>query len=341
MRVSRPAVIAGVSSAVALILLAAGIFVLIRHHQVALKRPAPKLTRAAAAPVLRSPFTGEPVRKLGPELIYKIDNVQQARPPTGLKRADIVYILPVEGGLSRIFAVFSSHFPPVIGPVRSARAEDLELLRQFGHPAFVYSGAQPELLPVVEHDPHIVDLYAGIVGGFWRDENRIAPYNLYSTTKVLLAEAKGASKARGIGFTFGPAPVGGRPAASYSVSYPAAAFTFRWSASQRRWLSWMDGRPAYDADGGQLGGPTVVIQSVVVGASHFRELGIKPPYANTVGGGTAIVLRNGRAYPARWSRPNASAGTTFTQPDGRPMPFARGQVWIVYAYRPGSTGQQG
>src|ERR1700691_987347 len=215
MRVSRPAVIAGVSSAVALILLAAGIFVLIRHHQVALKRPAPKLTRAAAAPVLRSPFTGAPVRKLGRELIYKIDNVQQARPPTGLKRADIVYILPVEGGLSRIFAVFSSHFPPVIGPVRSARAEDLELLRQFGHPAFVYSGAQPELLPVVEHDPHIVDLYAGIVGGFWPDEIRIAPYTLSSTAKVLLAEAKGASRARGIGCPFGPAPVGGRPAASY------------------------------------------------------------------------------------------------------------------------------
>jgi hypothetical protein len=325
----------------AVAILIAGYFVLFSGKPAALRRPVARPTRTAAPPGRYSPFTGVPIRRLGPELIFKIDNVQQARPPTGLKWADIVYILPVEGGLSRIFAVFSSHFPRVIGPVRSARAEDLELLRQFGHPAFVYSGAQPELLPVVEHDPHIVDLYAGLVGGFYRDENRIAPYNLYATTKVLLAQARGASKARDIGLTFGPAPGGGRPVSSYRVSYPAAAFTFRWSASQRRWLSWMDGRPAYDADGGQLGGPTVVIQSVLVGASHFRELGIEPPYANTVGAGAAVVLRNGRAYPVRWSRPRASAGTTFTLPDGQPMPFARGQVWIVYAYGPGSTGQQG
>ncbi len=102
----------------------------------------------------------------------------------------------------------------------------------------------------------------------------------------------------------------------------------------------MDGKPADAAGGGQLGGRTVVIQKVVVGASHFRELGIKPPFANTVGTGTALVLRDGRMYQARWSRPLAGAGTSFTQPDGRPMPFARGQVWVVLAYGPGSTGQQ-
>ncbi len=160
---------------------------------------------ASQAPGLRSPFTGEPIARFRPELIFKIDNVAQARPPTGLGQADIVYLLPVEGGLSRIFAVFSSHLPPVVGPVRSARAEDLQLLRQFGRPAFAFSGAQPELLPVVEH-ARIVDLYAGTAGGYYRDLNRVAPYNLYARTKVLLAEAKGESKARNIGFVFGAAP---------------------------------------------------------------------------------------------------------------------------------------
>jgi hypothetical protein len=51
-----------------------------------------------------------------------------------------------------------SHFPPVACPVRSAREDDLELLRQFGRPAFAYSGAQPQLLKVVEQ-ARIVDLY--------------------------------------------------------------------------------------------------------------------------------------------------------------------------------------
>ncbi|HEV2258684.1 MAG TPA: DUF3048 domain-containing protein [Streptosporangiaceae bacterium] len=112
----------------------------------------------AGSPALLSPFTGERVSALGPVLAVKIDNLAPARPQTGLTKADIVYVLPVEGGLSRILAVFSSHFPPVIGPVRSAREDDLELLAQFGRPAFAYSGAQPKLLHVVEK-ARIVDLY--------------------------------------------------------------------------------------------------------------------------------------------------------------------------------------
>jgi hypothetical protein len=121
------------------------------------------------------------------------------------------------------------------------------------------------------------------------------------------------------------------------VTYPEASFTFRWAPRQHRWLSSMDGKPAYSAGGRRLGAPTVVIQYVVVGRSGFRELGIKPPFANSVGSGTAVVLRNGRAYRVHWSRPHADGGTAFTLPDGRRMPFARGQVWIVFSYGPGSS----
>lgn len=332
MRISRRALIAGVSSVVALAIIVTGIVLLTRH-----KAPAPKPSPGASSTGLTSPFTGEPISALGPELIFKIDNVAQARPPTGLTKADIVYLLPVEGGLSRIFAVFSSHFPPVVGPVRSAREDDIELLRQFGRPAFAFSGAQPRLLPVVEHS-RIVNLYAGVVGGYFRSTSRIAPYNLYARTRQLLAEAPNASKARDIGFRFGPAPAGGTPTSSFSLSYPSAAFQFRWSAAQHRWLVWMDGRAATATEGGQLGGPTVVIQYVKVSTSGFLERGSRPPYVETVGSGSAIVLRDGRAYHVHWSRPVADGGTTFTLPDGRRMPFATGQVWVVYGYGPGSAG---
>jgi hypothetical protein len=283
-----------------------------------------------------SPFTGEPVPGRRPVLAVKIDNIVFARPQTGLTKADIVYLLPVEGGLSRILAVFSARFPAVIGPVRSAREEDLQLLQQFGRPAFAWSGAQPRLVPVVRH-AHVVSLYAGTRGGYFRSASRIAPYNLYASTRRLLAEAHGASRACDIGFRFGPEPGGGRPTRSVSVSYPAASFTFRWSGAQRRWLVWMDGRPALSTEDGQLGGPTVVIQYVRVGRSGFFEHGSAPPYAQTVGSGRALVLRDGRSWRVRWSRAVASAGSTFTLPDGAVMPFARGQVWVFLAFGHGST----
>jgi len=266
----------------------------------------------------------------GPVLAVKIDNIAAARPPTGLTSADIVYILPVEGGLSRILAVFSSHFPAVIGPVRSAREDDLELLAQFGRPAFAYSGATPHLLPFVQRS-RIADLYSGGVSGYFRDSRRIAPHNLYARTQQLLAQAPGASKARTIGFRFGAPPAGGRATRSFPVSYPAATFTFNWSARDGSWLVSMDGKPARAAEGGQLSAPTVVIQHTKVRTSRFLEAGSRPPYAETTGSGTAVVLRGGEAYNSRWSRPGPDSGTTFTTTSGQPMTFARGPVWIVLA----------
>jgi hypothetical protein len=297
------------------------------------RQPARPASASSAAPALLSPFTGEPVKALGSVLAVKIDNIVYARPQTGLNSADIVYVLPVEGGLTRFLAVFSSHIPPVIGPVRSAREDDMELLRQFSRPAFAYSGAQPQLLPVVER-ARTADLYSGRVGGYFRSASRIAPYNLYGRTSELLAEARGASTAHDIGFRFGPAPAGGQATAGQSLRYPAASYAFTWSAASGRWLVAIDGRPAMTTDAGQLSAATVVIQHTTVRTSPYLEQGrVRPPYAETTGSGTAVVLRDGKAYQALWSRPSADGGTTFATPTGLPMTFAPGPVWVVLVSR--------
>jgi Protein of unknown function (DUF3048) N-terminal domain/Protein of unknown function (DUF3048) C-terminal domain len=282
---------------------------------------------------LLSPFTGEPVPSLSRVLAVKIDNIALARPQTGLNHADIVYVLPVEGGLSRFLAIFSSHFPPVIGPVRSAREDDLALLRQFGRPAFAFSGATPRLLPYIHRTARIVDLYAGTARGYYRDFSRAAPYNLYAHTRQLLAQAPGASKAHDIGFRFGPPPAGGEATRSEPVSYQAASFRFTWSAKAGRWLVSTDGSPAVTSGGARLSAATVVIQHTTVRTSQFKEYGSRPPYAESTGSGTAIVLRDGQAWTAHWSRPTANGGTTFTTASGQPMTFARGQVWVVLTHR--------
>jgi len=173
----------------------------------------------------------------------------------------------------------------------------------------------------------VVNLYD--TPAYFRDGNRIAPHNLYANTRTLRTEAQGASTARDIGFRFGPAPPGGRPTASFSVSYPAASFSFRWSARTHRWLVGMDGTPATDAVGGDLAAATVVIQYTVVRTSRFLEYGVPPPYAESTGSGTAVVLRDGRAWRVRWSRPSWDGGTTYTLPSGARMTFAPGQEWVV------------
>jgi Protein of unknown function (DUF3048) N-terminal domain/Protein of unknown function (DUF3048) C-terminal domain len=330
---ARHKTLIAVAAAVLLAGLVAGSFLVLRHD-VRARRAAPSSSPTPAlAAQLRSPFTGEPVPALNRVLAVKIDNIMYARPQTGLARADIVYVLPVEGGLSRLMAIFSSRYPPVVGPVRSAREDDLQLLRQFGRPAFAYSGATPRLLPYIHRTARIVDLYAGRTSGYYRDLSRIAPYNLYARTRQLLAQAPGASTAHDIGYRFGAPPAGGKVTRSVSVSYPSASFRFTWSAAKGRWLVSMDGTPAVSSSGVRLSAATVVIQHTTVRTSRFKEYGFRPPFAESTGSGTTLVLRDGRAWAGHWSRPTADGGTTFTTASGQPMTFARGQVWVVLTRR--------
>ena len=64
-------------------------------------------------------------------------------------------------------------------------------------------------------------------------------------------------------------------------------------------------------------------------SKYFDKGGGNTPHAETIGAGTAVVLRDGMSYNVTWSRPSADVGTTFTMADGSPMPFKPGQQWIV------------
>ncbi|GAA2415805.1 DUF3048 domain-containing protein [Streptomyces glaucosporus] len=292
--------------------------------------------QGGGVPEGRSPFTGERVGDpAAPVLAVKIDNVPAARPPTGLERADIVYVEQVEAGLTRLLAVYSSDLPPSVGPVRSARESDIELLRQFGEPALVYSGAQSKLVPVLEDSPvHLLPPGAA-PGAYSRAPDRSAPHNLYVEPGAALdAAPDGVSGADDIGFRFGAAPEGGRPDTGETVRFPNAAVSFTWSGAEDRWLVSMDGRPATTSGGDRLGAPTVVVQRVAIRDSRFGDRGGNiTPYSDTTGSGEATVLRGGRAYEAHWSRPAPEDGTEFTTPEGGPVNFAEGQVWVVLAPR--------
>ncbi|WP_189885998.1 DUF3048 domain-containing protein [Streptomyces xantholiticus] len=278
-------------------------------------------------------FTGLPARQ-GPVLAVKIDNVRPARPHTGLGAADIVYVEQVESGLSRILAVFSSRLPQRIGPVRSARESDIALLRQFGRPALAYSGAQSALRPLIEAAPIAALAHGTAPEAFVRSDDRLAPHNLYLRPERALAAARDVSDASDIGMRFGTAPDGGRPLDEHTVRYPSARYTFSWSPERKRWLVAMDGAAARTTDGGPLAPATVVVQHTEVRPSQFRDRsGSVSPYTETVGSGTALVLRDGRGYDARWQRATAEGDTVFTDAAGERLNFAPGQVWILLTAR--------
>lgn len=296
--------------------------------------PAPTTpTTPLPDPAKRSPFTGLPAGP-APVLAVKIDNVPPARPHTGLDAADLVYVEQVEGGQTRLLAVYSSDLPDRIGPVRSARESDIELLRQFGRPALAYSGSHSGLKPLLKAAPLYAVPPEDAPGAYLRERARPAPHNLYLLPERALAAAPKADDAKDIGFRFGAAPAGGTAVNERTVRFPAARYTFTWNAAEKSWRVAMDGRAAVTTDRGPVKATTVVVQYVTIRPSKFSDfLGSVSPYTETVGSGNALVLRDGKAHDARWSRPAAEDGTAFTTPAGAPLNFAPGHTWIVLAPR--------
>ncbi|HEY8479318.1 MAG TPA: DUF3048 domain-containing protein [Spirillospora sp.] len=289
---------------------------------------APERTRTSPPPT--HPFTGLRKGLNNPVLAVKIENTRPALPQTGVKSADIVYVEQVEGGETRLMAVYSSRLPSRVGPVRSARISDLHILPQFGRPAFAFSGVQSKMKKYIRKAP-VYDISQENAGGaYFRSGDKPIPYNLYADPRNLLKRAPKASKPRDIGFRFGEAPPGGRPIRSFTARWPSVTMGFTWSKKHKRWLASFAGRPDRAAEGGQLGGHTVVIQYAKTTRSKFHDfLGNYTPLIHTTGTGRALVLRDGKAYKATWSRSSEKEGTSFTTADGSPMTFARGQVWVV------------
>ncbi|MDQ0584589.1 DUF3048 domain-containing protein [Streptomyces rishiriensis] len=290
----------------------------------------------SASQLPRPSGSTSPTAVAGSLLAVKIDNAPAARPQTGLDAADVVYVEPVEGGLSRLMALYATTMPKAVGPVRSARESDLELLRQFERPMLAFSGAQGRLLPLIDRAPldAVTPEDAAGAKAYYRGAGKAAPHNLYVRPGRLLPSAPGAA-ALTTGFRYGAAPAGGTATPSLTVRYPAARFTFTWSASRDRWLVSTDGAPAVTTDGRQVAPATVVVQYVKMRASGFHDfLGNNTPYTETVGSGKARVLRDGRVHDVNWERATATDGTDFTTADGTPVAFAEGQVWVVFAQAP-------
>jgi hypothetical protein len=282
-----------------------------------------------------SPLTGLPTTTDAPALAVKVDNSPAGRPWTGVEDADVVYVEPVEGGTTRLLAVFSSHLPASVGPVRSARESDVTVLAAYGHPALAFSGSAPELAGTLAGAPLAAVTPETAAGAFRRDPARRAPSNLYADPSALLSAASaagGASPPRDLGFRFGALPAGGEVVRDRDVSFGSAELGLTWDAVRARWLVEPGGgAPAVPATGGvPIGVATVLILRVTTRPSEIRDAaGAVSPYAVTVGDGDAEVLRDGRSFPAHWSRPTLTDPTLVLGPDRLPVPFAAGPLWVL------------
>src|SRR4051812_49285429 len=111
-----------------------------------------------------------------PVLVAKMDNTESSQPQVGLSKADLVVEELVEGGLTRLAAFYYSEIPSNVGPIRSMRASDIDVVSPVDA-SMVTSGAAPKTIARIQ-GAHI-PFYSEGAKGMYRSSDRSTPYNLF------------------------------------------------------------------------------------------------------------------------------------------------------------------
>lgn len=284
-----------------------------------------------------APLTGLPIDAAlrdRPALVVKIDNyAAKSYPQFGIGTADIVICEGVEGGITRLAAIFHSKEAPVIGPVRSARSSDLHFAVPLGRPLFAYSGTNGNFQKLITESP-LIDLSPNkLPGAYTRNGSRPAPYNLFSSTAKFYAAAPSTATAAKPLLRIADGPAEGTPVAKLDMHWKmpdrATRTDVSWTFSGGKASRTQVGQATTDANGAAVSPRNVVLLFVEYPDTGERDQSKSiVPEAKLEGTGEAWVIRDGKLVKGTWTKSDNASPIVLKDGDGKSIDLLPGQTWI-------------
>jgi hypothetical protein len=305
-------------------------------------------TTTTEAPPLLAPLTGlpwtlDPALVTRPALVVKVSNADgssashNARPQAGINEADVVAEILTEGGVTRFACIFHSEDVDPVGPVRSFRTSELDLMPSLGLPLFAYSGANAAFLARLRDSGRVVDVgFDAATSAYRRVDGRARDQSLMAATPGLYAAANGQGSPPPPWFTYRADPAaapgaGARPSAGVGYALGGggnAPVDYTWDG--RGYARLQKGTPHTDTNGVQVAPANVVIQFVpYVNTGFVDTAGTPVPEAQVVGDGEAWIFTNGQVVEGRWWKPDPATPTSFTDSTNTPIGLTPGTTWMA------------
>ena len=292
---------------------------------------AEETTTTTTIPIVRAPLTGAQAPDesvIGrPALVVKIDNHPKSRPQWGLNQADIVFEENVEQ-LTRFAAVYHSQGSDPVGPIRSGRIQDINLLASFNGPLFAWSGGNAQVSAAIRKST-MVDLShssANEAGGFRRESSRVAPHNLVAETSKLWTLAPADAKPPVPQFEYRAdgetVPTESKPAGAVKISMDGVDIMWEWSPENLTFVRSQDDKPHVDMQDVRINAPNVVVVSVVYTRSGSS------PVAKSVGSGEVWVYTAGKLIQGSWERLDPFKPFVFKDTKGAVIKLTPGRTWV-------------
>ncbi len=290
-------------------------------------------TTTTTVPIIVNPLTGEPALDTTilsrPAMVVKIDNHPKAHPQIGINQADIIFEENVEK-LTRFAAVFHSQGSDPVGPIRSGRFQDINLLGSLNKPLFVWSGGNPQVSAAIRKSD-LVDLSYTVAnkdGGFARDSSRPAPHDLFAETSklwTLAPDGSGPPPAQFVYRTVSDAvPSSAKLVDGVKLSMDGVKVRWDWNSSDAAFVRLENDKPHNDADGVQLNVRNVIILEVEYSNSYS-------PVSKTLGSGKATVFTDGTAITGTWERSNRLVPFTLKDSSGAIIKLTPGRTFVEVA----------
>ena len=288
-------------------------------------------TNPVTGPVM--PLTGLPaadgVLSMRPALVVKVDNHPGARPQSGLNQADIVFEENVEA-LTRFALVFHSQGSDPVGPIRSGRTQDIDLLTSLNGVLFVWSGGNAGVTAAVKSS-NFINMSASAAGkgsGFFRSDDKKAPHNLYTNTSDIWAVAAGRGGTPPPQFLYSadPSSVNGDDVVGVKLRMDGSMkASWEWDANKRVFARRHDDKLHLDSNGEQVSTENVLVLTVEYKISAANK---KSPEAQTTGTGVAWVLQQGKFTQGTWTRASEMDPWTLTDATGEPILLTPGRTFV-------------
>lgn len=332
-----------------------------KEKKVSEKHSATQKPKAVTCPLCGTAVGDTSTIKRRP-IAVKVENDPRARPQSGLDKACLVYEEPTEGGITRFMPVYLCREADQIGPVRSARPADIDIVFPY-YALFAHCGGGQQTLDMIK-EAGIPDLDEFTwAGAYWRTHDRRAPHNLYTSTQRLRAAGDIAYPFQGkVGPPFkfvSPSAVKkmerdrreeqqrAQEAAQQSaanqyqplitvvnqIAIPytrVCAVRYSYDPATGRFLRFVAGVPHTDlVTGQQLAADTVIVQYVTEGPSGMRDVrGAETPMLGIVGSGRAQVFMLGQLIDANWVKSSREEHTRYLDNSGHQIPVKPGSTWI-------------
>jgi hypothetical protein len=282
------------------------------------------------------PLTGLPIADPAiaarPAVVVKVSNDPGARPQSGLDSADIVFEA-WGAGPTRFATVFQSKDAPNVGPIRSARTQDVDLVGSFNGAVFACSGGNARAVAAIRAS----DLLAVTEGqgpGWRLDPKRHRPHATFNDTASLRLNADPArpGPAQQLQYRKADSAATGDPSVGFNLHIENVHVEWRYAAESNSYVRSQDGGPHVLANGTRVQFDNVIV--LWINYDHSTA-DARSPDGGTIGNGDAVVFTNGKTITAKWSRDDRLKPIALTDAAGSPILLTQGTTWFELA----NTGQ--